>query len=229
MKAMILAAGRGERLRPITDSTPKPLVDVGGKSLLKHHIDKLAESGIRQLVINHAHLGEQIVAAFGSGDGHGVEIHYSAEQPALETGGAVIKALSQLGDAPFAVINGDVYTEYDFVQLPQLQGQQLAHLLLVPNPEHNPQGDFSVADGLLRPKGDDSLTFSGIGVYHPSLFEGLEVTSIRLPEIWADALVEGRIAASVISDYWCDVGTLERLTALRERLVGQSEDTAHVG
>ena len=222
MKAMILAAGRGERLRPFTDHTPKPLLPVAGKPLIVWHIEALVAAGIRDIVINHAWLGEQIEAALGQGDAFGAHIVYSPEgEQALETGGGIYHALPLLGDAPFLVVNGDVCTDYDFSRLPsRLTG--LAHLLLVTNPAHHAAGDFFLADG--RVTDDDAeagatrLTFSGIGLYSPRLFEGCEEGRFPLAPLLCRAMAQGQVSGECYSGRWVDVGTPERRDAA-ERLL----------
>ena len=179
MKAMLLAAGRGERMRPLTDHTPKPLLRVGGQTLIGHHLDALARAGFRELVINHAHLGAQLVAALGDGSEYGVHIEYSPEPPgALETGGGIFNALPLLGTGPFAVINADIWTDFDFAVLPR-KPEGLAHLVLVDNPVHHPQGDFALCNGHVSADGMPRLTFSGIGVYSPALFDGCQISARR--------------------------------------------------
>src|SRR5512140_2100741 len=183
MRAMILAAGRGERMRPLTDHTPKPLLQAGGKPLIVWHIERLVRAGITDLIINHAHLGMQIEQALGDGKQFGATIRYSDEGTALETAGGIAFALPLLGDEPFAVVNGDIYCDYAFSHLPAraaalADSNDMAHLVLVDNPEHNLKGDFGLKDGraLTLPPSPfplpDSLTFSGIGLYKPQLFAG---------------------------------------------------------
>ncbi|MDH5573461.1 MAG: nucleotidyltransferase family protein, partial [Gammaproteobacteria bacterium] len=173
MKAMILAAGRGERMRPLTDHTPKPLLQVGGQALIEYHIKALIKAGINEIVINYAWLGQQIEQKLGDGKRYGARICYSPETPqALETAGGIIQALPLLGINPFMVINGDIWCDYPLIQLPD-EPQGLAHLVLVQNPEHNPQGDFSFNGKTLAVEGENKFTFSGIGVYRPELFAGL--------------------------------------------------------
>jgi MurNAc alpha-1-phosphate uridylyltransferase len=204
MKAMILAAGRGERMRPLTDYTPKPLLKVGGKALIVWHIERLAQAGFTEIIINHAHLGQQIEEALGDGETWGVHIQYSPEKVALETAGGIANALPLLGDEPFLVVNGDVFTDIDFTKLRtltlrQVQGERerdgtlknntvrpelveghtqpnhnLAHLVLINNPPQHPKGDFAIAGDLLKNTGELMLTFSGVGVYHPDLFAGIK-------------------------------------------------------
>lgn len=164
MKAMILAAGRGERMRPLTDHTPKPLLKVGGKPLIAWHLKRLAAAGFQDIVINHAHLGEQIESALGDGSQWGVRIQYSPEKIALETAGGIANALPLLGNAPFLVVNGDVYTDIDFGTL-KLVPPNLAHLVMVNNPPQHAAGDFALSSGKLSADGTEKLTFSGIGIY----------------------------------------------------------------
>lgn len=225
MKAMILAAGRGERLRPFTDHTPKPLLPVAGKPLIVWHIEALVAAGIHDIVINHAWLGEQIEAALGSGEAFGAHIVYSPEGgQALETGGGIYRALPLLGDAPFLVVNGDVSTDYDFSHLPARPGG-LAHLLLVVNPAHHPAGDFFLADG--RVTEDDTetgatrLTFSGIGLYSPRLFEACEEGRFPLAPLLCRAMAQGQVSGECYNGRWVDVGTPERRDEA-ERLLWQN-------
>ncbi len=219
MKAMILAAGRGERMRPLTDSLPKPLLIVAGKPLVAHHIERLAAAGIRQLVINHAHLGEMIEAQLGDGGAWGVEIQYSAEETALETGGGIFRALPLLGEAPFLVVNGDVWCDVDFSRL-QLPPGMLAHLLLVPNPAHHPGGDFVLQGERVIDTEGERLTFGGIGVYHPQLFTACQPGAFPLAPLLRAAMVEGKVSGVRHQGYWVDVGTPERLRSLDKRLRG---------
>lgn len=218
MKAMILAAGRGERLRPLTDQTPKPLLLVAGKPLIERHVEALVRAGITELVINHAWLGEQIEAALGDGSRFGAQIVYSAEgEQALETGGGIVRALPLLGDKPFMVVNADVATDFDFSALPQ-SVSGLAHLVLVPNPAHHAQGDF-VLDGKTVRLGDAARgTFSGIAVYDPRLFVHCTDTMVfPLAPILRDAIAAGQVSGECYNGRWVDVGTEER-RALAESL-----------
>jgi MurNAc alpha-1-phosphate uridylyltransferase len=219
MKAMILAAGRGERMRPLTDSRPKPLLPVAGKPLIVHHIERLATAGIRQLVINHAHLGDMIEAELGDGSAWGVEIRYSAEGRALETGGGIFRALPLLGEAPFLVVNGDIWCDIDFSRL-QLPAGMLAHLVLVPNPAHHPQGDFVLHDRRVLDGDGERLTFSGIGLYHPRLFAGCQPGAFALAPLLRNAMAEGRVSGVRHSGSWVDVGTPKRLRELDRQLRG---------
>ena len=211
MKAMILAAGRGERMRPLTDRIPKPLLPVAGKPLLQWHVEALVAAGLRDIVINHAWLGGQIEAALGDGHTLGAEIRYSPEgEGALETGGGIFRALPLLGDAPFVVVNADIVTDYPFARLPAaLQG--LAHLVLVPNPPHNPAGDFCLAQGRVAADGGPRLTFSGIGVYHPDLFRGQQPGRFPLAPLLRRAMAAGQVSGEWYGGCWLDVGTEDRL------------------
>ena len=219
MKAMILAAGRGERMRPLTDHTPKPLLKVGGKPLIVHHIENLAKAGFRHLVINHAHLGEQIETALGDGSQWGVSIHYSHEGEALETGGGIYNALPLLGKDPFLVVNGDVWTDYDFSRLIGFLPEGNAHLVLVDNPEHNAQGDFSIRDGWVANADDDErLTFSGISLYKPAFFDECSAGAFALAPLLKQAMEKQMVSGEYYNGGWVDVGTPQRLAELDERL-----------
>lgn len=217
--AMILAAGRGERMRPLTDRTPKPLLQVAGKPLIQYHVEALARAGISRLVVNHAHLGEQIVAFLGEGARWGVSIAYSAEPGgALETGGGIQRALPLLGDGPFWVVNGDVWTDYSFLAHP-IPEHALAHLVMVDNPAHHPRGDFALsADGLLADAGNDRLTYSGLGIYRPELFAGCAPGAFPLAPLLRRAMAMGRVSGEYYGGRWLDIGTPERLRALDEEL-----------
>jgi MurNAc alpha-1-phosphate uridylyltransferase len=217
MKAMILAAGRGERMRPLTDTLPKPLIPVAGKPLIVHHIERLASMGIQEIVINHSHLGEKIEAALGDGAHWGVEICYSAEAEALETGGGIFHALPLLGEAPFIVLNGDVWCDLDFSRLHLPEGK-LAHLMLVPNPDHHLAGDFSLQGGEVSAEGENRLTFSGIGVYHPQLFAGCRPGKFPLAPLLRSAIQKGLVTGECFTGQWIDVGTPERLKQLEMQL-----------
>jgi MurNAc alpha-1-phosphate uridylyltransferase len=220
MKAMLLAAGRGERMRPLTDATPKALLKAGGRTLAGRLIERLAAAGFRDLVINHAHLGHMIEASLGDGARLGVRIRYSPEATALETAGGIVQALALLGDAPFAAINADLYTEYPFAGLRDvLGGDHLAHLVLVDNPSHHPLGDFALADGRVRNAGERMLTFSGIGVYSPGLFADIaRGAKVQLAPLLRRAADAGRVSGEHYRGRWVDVGTPERLAALDEEL-----------
>jgi len=220
MRAMILAAGRGERMRPLTDHTPKPLLQVGGKPLIVWHLQNLARAGFTDIVINHAHLGDMIEAVLGDGSRHGVSIRYSAEGEALETAGGIAKALPLLGAEPFLVVNGDIWCDADFAPLRRQPAPgMLAHLLLVDNPPQHPHGDFVLEQGKLVATDGARLTFSGIGVYRPQLFDGIASGSkARLAPLLQAAIAEGRVSAEHYHGRWVDVGTPARLLALDQEL-----------
>ncbi|NQZ06340.1 MAG: nucleotidyltransferase family protein [Algicola sp.] len=229
MKAMILAAGRGERMRPLTDSCPKPLLKVAGKPLMVYHIEKLVAIGITDIVINHAWLGEQIEQTIVDGSKWGARVKFSAEcEGGLETAGGIIKALPLLGDAPFMVVNGDIWTDYDFARLPHNLNGRLAHLVLVNNPQHNPNGDFGLqtviqTDGkqavqTVVNRGSRNYTFSGIGVYHPALFDEVGFGKLPLAPILRKNITAGLITGEHYSGRWTDVGTVERLAQLELEL-----------
>ena len=219
MKAMLLAAGRGERMRPLTDDTPKPLLRIGGQMLIEHHIHALAQAGITELVINHAHLGEQIISALGDGDAHGVSIQYSPETgSALETGGGIFNALPLLGEKPFLVVNADIWTDFAFDTLPE-SPDGLAHLVMVDNPEHHPDGDFSLSNGQLSQRGPAMLTFSGIGVYQPALFNGCQAGAFPLGPLLRTAMEEEQVSGEQYTGRWYDIGTPERLAAVNDVVI----------
>ncbi|WP_456373634.1 N-acetylmuramate alpha-1-phosphate uridylyltransferase MurU [Thiolapillus sp.] len=217
--AMIFAAGRGERLRPLTDHVPKPLLPVGGKPLIVWHLEKLAAAGFRKVVINHAHLGQQFEPALGDGSRWGLRIHYSAEDEgrALETGGGICKALPLLGKDPFLFVSGDVFSDVDYAVLELAEGD-LAQLLLVDNPPHHPQGDFFLHQGRVHMRGKPRLTFSGIGICDPRLFRGCRCVSFRLAPLLRYAMTKGLVGGSLHEGYWLDVGTPERYKQLQEAL-----------
>lgn len=216
--AMILAAGRGERMRPLTDNTPKPLLKVRGKPLIVWHLENLARAGFTEVVINHAHLGAQIEATLGDGSAWGLRIQYSAEAVALETAGGIANALHLLGCEPFLVVNGDTFTAIDFAKL-TLPVNMQAHLVLIDNPPHHPKGDFAINHCMLENAGDPMLTFSGIGVYHPSLFSGiLQGTPAKLAPLLRQAISQQCASAEYFSGIWHDIGTPARLNALNAEL-----------
>ncbi|MBT1443626.1 nucleotidyltransferase family protein [Shewanella sp. JM162201] len=221
MKAMILAAGRGERLRPLTDAVPKPLVEAAGKPLIVYHLEKLAAAGISEVVINTAWLGHKLVETLADGSQFGVSIQYSHEQDALETAGGILKALPLLGDAPFLVINGDIFIDR-LPSLPTLDDSTLAHLFLVDNPSQHPQGDFALDGSRVLAEGDSKLTFAGMGIYRPALFAGLKPGRHALGPLLREHMALGQVSGEHYRDYWCDVGTLERLDGLNHRLKQQA-------
>jgi N-acetyl-alpha-D-muramate 1-phosphate uridylyltransferase len=212
---MILAAGRGERMRPLTDHTPKPLLPVAGKPLIVWHLERLARAGFREIVINHAHLGDQIEALLGTGDAWGLHIRYSAEPAgALETAGGIANALPLLGTAPFLVVNGDIYCDWDFARA-RIDNPPLAHLVLVDNPPQHPAGDFTLDDGKVGVGATRRFTFSGIGLYRPELFAGIaRGTAAKLAPLLRTAIDAGRISGEHHGGTWVDVGTPERLAVL---------------
>lgn len=217
---MILAAGRGERMRPLTDHTPKPLLQVGREPLIGWHLRHLAAAGIREVVINLAHLGEQIEARLGEGAAYGVRIRYSHEGTALETAGGIATALPLLGEQPFLLLNGDVLTDIHlpaFLQRAQMQmGHLLAWLAMVPNPPHHPSGDFSLVDGRLGRDEASRHTYAGIGVYQPAMFRDTPAHQVaKLAPLLHAAADAGRLGGELHTGQWLDVGTPERLEAAR--------------
>jgi MurNAc alpha-1-phosphate uridylyltransferase len=222
---MILAAGRGERMRPLTDSVPKPLVPVAGRPLIAHLIERLARAGFTDLVVNVSHLADQVERELGDGARHGARIAYSRETVALETGGGIAYALPLLGSEPFVVVNSDIYCDYDFSRLaaaaaalaPDAPG---AHLVLVDNPPHHPEGDFTLERGLVRGEGPGPrLTFSGIGVYPPALFAGVaRGARCQLAGLLRPVMAQGRVTGERHGGLWMDIGTAQRLADL-ERLL----------
>jgi len=219
MKAMVLAAGRGERMRPLTDVTPKPLLKVGGDYLIAYHLRSLVAAGITEIVINHAWLGEQLEQALGDGRQYGAQIHYSAEgDVGLETAGGIKRALPLLGDMPFLVVNGDVWSDFPFASLPEIPAGQ-AHLVLVDNPLFHLEGDFSLQQGQVQSDGGPKLTFSGIGLYRAELFATLPEGRAPLAPLLRSAMVTGAVSGEHYSGDWLDVGTPERLSALDQALL----------
>ncbi|WP_298613232.1 N-acetylmuramate alpha-1-phosphate uridylyltransferase MurU [uncultured Thiothrix sp.] len=219
MKAMILAAGLGTRMRPLTDHTPKPLLKAGGKPLIVWHLEKLAAAGFKDVVINIAWLGWQIPEALGDGSQWDLKLHYSDEQTetALETAGGIIKALPLLGSEPFLVVNGDIWCDY--ACLPHtLPPTTLAHLILVDNPEHHPAGDFALEAGRARNTGEHKLTFSGIGYYHPELFAGLAYGKRALGPVLRTVMEQDLVSAEHYQGNWLDIGTPERLAQLDQQI-----------
>ncbi|VVM81805.1 N-acetylmuramate alpha-1-phosphate uridylyltransferase [Pseudomonas fluorescens] len=219
MKAMILAAGKGERMRPLTLTTPKPLVRAGGVPLIEYHLRALAGAGFTEIVINHAWLGQQIEDFLGDGSRYGVSIQYSPEGEPLETGGGIFRALALLGDEAFVVVNGDIWTDYDFSVLHQpISG--LAHLVLTDNPPHHPGGDFNLIEGQVLDGQPDAptLTYSGIAVLHPQLFDGCPAGAFKLAPLLRKAMADGQVTGERMHGHWVDVGTLERLAEVETLL-----------
>ena len=215
---MLLAAGRGERMRPITDSLPKPLVRVGGKPLIAWHLAALARAGIREVLINLSWLGEQVRATLGDGRDYGVAIRYSDEGPVpLETGGGIFNAVPLLGPGPFLVINADIWTDIDFAAL-ALEERAHARLLLIPNPPHHPRGDFGLEGDRVVSRDTGRYTYSGVGVYRPEFFGGCTPGRFPLLPLLNRAIAAGLVRAQVHRGEWCDVGTPERLASLDARL-----------
>ncbi|WP_428825873.1 N-acetylmuramate alpha-1-phosphate uridylyltransferase MurU [Azonexus sp. IMCC34842] len=220
MKAFILAAGRGERMRPLTDHTPKPLLQAGGKPLIVWHLERLAAAGFREIVINHAHLGEQIEAALGDGSAWGLSIRYSPEPPgALETAGGIANALPLLGDAPFLVVNGDIYCDWDFTRASQLINRP-AHLLMVANPAHHSGGDFALdGERVVFAQGEQTLTYAGIAVFSPAFFADVpRGTVMKLRPLLDAAIAAGTLSGERHAGRWVDVGTPQRLAELDKEL-----------
>ncbi len=214
MKAMLLAAGRGERMRPLTDTIPKPLLFVAGKSLIEHQLEKLVKAGFNDIIINHAYLGEQIVQKLGNGAAYGANIRYSAEAKILGTAGGIANALPLLGDQPFLVVNSDVWTDFPFQTL-RKPLEKLAHLVLVPNPTHHPAGDFHLQQNLIHQDLEPKFTFSGIGVYHADLFNlPVDAPIFGLAPLLIKAMEMQQVTGELFTGTWVDVGTPERLAAL---------------
>ncbi|MFW5451883.1 MAG: N-acetylmuramate alpha-1-phosphate uridylyltransferase MurU [Methylophagaceae bacterium] len=221
MKTMILSAGRGDRLRPLTDNTPKPLLQAGKYRLIEYTIQSLVKAGFIDIIINTAHLAEQFTDILGDGQQYGAKIIYSPEQQGgLETAGGIINALPLLGDEAFLIVNGDIWTDYPYQQLSSstLSKNNLCHLVLVNNPEHHPQGDFSLSSGLITQDGDNKSTYSGIGIYHPSLFAELDVQRLALKPLLLKAIAQQQASGELYQGQWSDIGTIKRLNELTESL-----------
>ena len=227
MKAFIMAAGRGERMRPLTDHTPKPLLLAGGKALIEWHLERLAACGFRDVVINHAHLGEQIEASLGDGGRFGLAIRYSPEPPgALETAGGIARALPLLGEAPFLVVNGDIGCDWDFKRALALQ-DRLAHLVLVDNPAHHASGDFCLEGERVRFASSalttraPTLTYAGIGVFSPAFFSTVTRDAVlKMRPLLDAAIAQQSVTGEHHTGRWADVGTPERLAELDRELLG---------
>lgn len=220
MKAFILAAGRGERMRPLTDHTPKPLLVAGGKPLIVWHLERLAAAGFKEIVINHAHLGSLIEQTLGNGSPWGLQIQYSAEPPgALETAGGIANALQLMGDKPFLVVNGDVYCDMNFNRLSALTVTN-AHLVMVENPAHHTGGDFSLDNNrVVIANGEQTFTYTGIGVFSPSFFAGVKPgTIMKLRPLLDAAIAVGTLTGERFAGRWVDVGTPQRLAELDQEL-----------
>jgi len=220
MRAMILAAGRGERMRPLTDKMPKSMLEVSGKPLIQYHVENLVQAGIVDIVINHALFGEQIEAHLNDGKSLGASITYSAEgDHPLETAGGIVRALPQLGDKPFVTVNADIWTDFPFQDLRHElddQSKKQAHIILVDNPEHNSKGDFALHEGKIVNQGEPMLTFSGISVFKPEFFKDCTSGSVPLAPILRQASSQGQVTGSHYQGRWQDIGTPERLSALRQ-------------
>jgi len=220
VKAMILAAGRGERMRPLTDKSPKPLLKVAGKRLIEYHLENLARAGIEEVVINHAWLGEQFPSVLGSGEQYGLSIYYSDEgEKALETAGGIIRALPYLGSDPFLLVNGDIWTDFELSNLTKQPSplSHLMHLVLVTNRAHHPRGDFDLDENKFlvdRP----AYTYAGIGIYSPKIFTKLKIGIQPLAPIIRDTIKQHQVTGEVYAGAWEDVGTPERLIELETRL-----------
>ncbi|MEY3218795.1 MAG: hypothetical protein RIT27_152 [Pseudomonadota bacterium] len=211
--AMILAAGRGERMRPLTDFTPKPLLKIKGKALIEFHLEKLARANFEKVVINHHWLGEQIETALGNGEKYGIEIQYSRETTLLETGGGIVQALPLLGKEPFLVINGDIWSNLDFNEI-HLNIKKLAHLILVENPPHNLKGDFGLDNGFVI--NEPQFTFSGIGIYRHDLFRDYKIERFPLAPILRKAILEQKVTGEYFKGRWFDIGTPDRLLEIEQ-------------
>ncbi len=214
MKAMILAAGRGERMRPLTDTAPKPLLKVAGKALIEYHIEGLVRAGITHIIINHAWLGEQFAQVLGGGERYGATLQYSPEgAKALETGGGIFKALPLLGDGPFVVVNGDIWTDFPYARLRGV-AIDIAHLVLVPNPPQHPKGDFVLQGTRVQDDGPTKHTFSGIGVYRSQLFANCTGGAFQLAPLLRRAMATGQVTGEIYAGRWYDIGTPQRLEQL---------------
>ena len=224
MKAMILAAGRGERMRPLTDHTPKPLLPVAGRPMIEHTIEALEKAGFTDLVINLAHLGAQIENVLGNGSRLGVNIQYSHEgNLGLETAGGIFHALPLLGREPFLVVNGDIATDFPYAALNN-KAVELAHLILIPNPEHHKTGDFGLENGIVSTCAKIQYTFSGIGIYNADLFIDCPPGKASLGPLLRQAMTTGRLTGSLYKGFWMDVGTQQRLTELDQYYLNRKKE-----
>ncbi len=214
--AMILAAGRGERMRPLTDTTPKPLLVAGGQRLIEHQITALVSAGVRRIVVNHAWLGEQFEKTLGRGERYGCELLYSPENPALETAGGIARALPLLGEAPVIVVSGDIYSDFNYATLPTALGDAAAHVVLVNNPVYHPSGDMGLVGGVIDPHASLKLTYANIGVFNPHIFKQLNPNAKQklFPWLYAQGTIKGEHSVAV----WHNVGTPQQLADLSELL-----------
>lgn len=216
MRVMILAAGRGKRLRPFTDHTPKPLLAVADRAMIDYTIEAFVNAGFDEFVINLSHLGEQIRSHLGDGSRYGAQISYSDESKSvLETAGGIQHALPLLGDQAFVVVNADVATDFDYASLYNID-VKLAHLVLIPNPSHHPEGDFALAEGIVNQYNKPRYTFSGVGIYHPDLFKHCKPGKLRLADLLRSSMNSGQISGQIFNGFWMDVGTVERLQTLEK-------------
>lgn len=220
-RALVFAAGRGERMRPLTQATPKPMLRAGARMLIEYHLQRLAAAGVREVVINTSHLAEQFPAALGDGSRWGLRIHYAYEGPEpLETGGGMLNALPLLGAAPFIAVNGDIWTDFDFSTLPQ-NPPGLAHLVMVDNPPQHAAGDFALRDGQLHDEANRRLTFAGIGIYRPELLARHAAGRFSIVPILRAAMRAGKVTGTHHRGEWSDIGTPQRLAELNEQLAAQ--------
>jgi len=219
--AMILAAGRGERMRPLTDFTPKPLLKINGKAIIEYHLEKLAQVHFEKVVINHHWLGEQIETTLGNGQKYGIEILYSKETELLETGGGIFQALPLLGKEPFLVVNGDIWSDFSFNR--SLQIEKLAHLILVDNPSHNLKGDFGLENGFVT--NQPQFTFSGIGIYHPDLFRDCQSGRFPLAPILRQTISDQKVTGEHFNGQWFDIGTPQRLSEIEQLQIIERKET----
>ena len=224
MKAIILAAGMGTRMRPLTDQLPKPLLSVGGKPLIVWHLERLQRNGFKEVVINIAWLGHMIPALLGDGERFGLSIHYSDEQAesALETAGGIVKTLSFFDNEPFLVLSADIWCDYEYLPISPIQNGDLGHLILVDNPQHHPEGDFSLSAGRVSSGGVPKKTYSGISYFHPELFKSLSYGKRALAPVMREAMARQQISGEHHSGQWWDIGTPERLALLDAQLLAKS-------
>jgi len=220
MKAMILAAGRGERMRPLSDTIPKPLLEVNSKPLIIYHLEKLAKNGFRDIIINVAYLGDKIIDTLGDGSEFGLKITYSDEREsgALESAGGIKKALDFFEDETFLVLNADIWCDYEFLYDFELAKDMLCHLILVPNPQHNQDGDFGLNGDIVLNSNDKTYTFAGIGYYNPNLFKDMSDKKMALAPLLRDAISKSKVSGEIYLGKWIDVGTPKRLYTLNKSI-----------